>query len=326
MEFPCELREQIEKKTEKIPLSVMKDIAAELTEKYSKSDRMGKSFINSEKEACVYAAVRMPATFGAVSAALSYALEMWNGDIKSVADVGAGTGAASWAFERLTDASSFTCIERERVMRAIGSEFMISSGTSLSSSVWMNSDIIVDPVGVKADAVVSSYVLNELPAKQMENVIEKLWNAAEKLLLIVEPGTPDGFNVIKMARKQLLKNGAHIIAPCTFEGKCSMADNDWCHFTCRVARSRLHKLIKSADVPYEDEKFSYIAFCRDEMQYNDRIHRILRHPDVKKGCIGFELCGSDGIFRTNVTKKDGETFKAARKAQCGDVIDIVRKA
>ena len=37
---------------------------------------------------------------------------------------------------------------------------------------------------------------------------------------------------------------------------------DWCHFTQRLPRSRAHKQIKEADVPFEDEKFSYVALTR----------------------------------------------------------------
>ena len=37
---------------------------------------------------------------------------------------------------------------------------------------------------------------------------------------------------------------------------------DWCHFTQRLPRSRAHKQIKGAELPFEDEKFSYVALTR----------------------------------------------------------------
>ena len=65
--------------------------------------------------------------------------------------------------------------------------------------------------------------------------------------------------------------------------------DDWCHFTCRVPRSQLHKLLKQGDAPYEDEKFAYLALAKSET--NKPEARILRHPKIAKGRITLELCG-----------------------------------
>ena len=37
---------------------------------------------------------------------------------------------------------------------------------------------------------------------------------------------------------------------------------DWCHFTQRLPRSRAHKQVKGAELPFEDEKFAYVALTR----------------------------------------------------------------
>ncbi len=319
MEFPNILREEIEKRTDRLSVSAMKNMVQSMTERYKNHSGNGKSLVNTDEEAAVYAAVRMPATFGAVSAALSYTLELWDGQINSVIDAGAGTGAASWAFAGLTEASEYTCIECEPVMRKLGKELMADSEYQLSSAVWKPGNIVKEPVEDKADAVVASYVLNELEEKDIDAAAVKLWNAASKLLLIVEPGTPAGFSVIRRIRQKLLELGANIVSPCVCD-ECGMADDDWCHFTCRVARSRLHKLLKGGDVPYEDEKFSYIAFSRTKStDVHDRL-RIIRHPEVQKGYIKLRACTDKGICDMKVTRKDGERFKCARKSACGDIL------
>lgn len=319
MEFPDILREEIAKRTDGLSVQFMKDTVHKLTERYKNSSGRGQSLICSEEEAVVYSAVRMPATFGAVSSALSYTLELWRETIDSVIDAGAGTGAASWAFNELTGASGYVCIENEPAMRKIGKKFMSKSVPSLESATWIERNIVTDRIYERADAVVASYVLNELNPCNIDIVSDKLWDAAEKLLLIVEPGTPCGFRVIKRVRERLLDRGAHIIAPCTCN-RCTMDDNDWCHFTCRVARSQLHKLLKGGDVPYEDEKFSYIAFSRSDIVTDCGKSRILRHPVIQKGFVGLHACTKEGIRDIKITRKDGELFKRARKSGCGDLI------
>ena len=161
-------------------------------------------------------------------------------------------------------------------------------------------------------------MINEIKLQDREIVFDRLWNMADKMLLIVEPGTKEGFEVISHAREYFLAGGLHIAAPCTHENKCGLDKDDWCHFSVRVARSRIHKLIKEADVPYEDEKFSYIAIVKDDVTSDGM--RILRHPDIRKGNIGLRVCDSQGIRNTIITKKDGELFKKARKSSAGDII------
>ncbi len=52
-----------------------------------------------------------------------------------------------------------------------------------------------------------SYVLGELAEKDRMRALEKCWNAAGTLLLIVEPGTPVGAAHLRQMREALKKNG-----------------------------------------------------------------------------------------------------------------------
>lgn len=162
--------------------------------------------------------------------------------------------------------------------------------------------------------------MNEMAKKDRQFVLDNLWAATNEMLLIVEPGTPAGFSVLKDTRDYLLSKGAHIVAPCPHENECRLAEDDWCHFTCRVQRSKTHKMLKDADVPYEDEKYSYMAFVKNEC--NRATARILRHPYIEKGQIGLEICSRKDNRSVQVKKKDGKLFKVARKAKHGDSIEI----
>ena len=119
----------------------------------------------------------------------------------------------------------------------------------------------------------------------------------------------------------LINKGGNVIAPCPNIVNCPIQENDWCHTTCRVARTKIHKLLKNGDVPYEDEKFSYIAVSKDSIDKED-FARVLRHPKIETGKITLQVCSNEGIIEKVVTKKDKELFKVARKASCGDRIKI----
>lgn len=211
----------------------------------------------------------------------------------------------------------------------------------LRKTEWLEMDLVKDgfaetirceegaadgtAAGSKADLVVSSYVLNELSGKDRILALQKLWAATAGVLLIVEPGTKEGFSVISGIRSYMLENaevtGAHLVAPCPHDGTCGLDPEDWCHFACRVQRSRLHKQIKDADVPYEDEKYAYIAFSRTPCAERAKA-RVLRHPYITKGQIDLRLCVADAIQDVTVRKRDGELFKKAKKSKQGDSLEL----
>ncbi len=299
----------------------LKKAAAAVSERYMTESGSGKRLVVSEIDAAVYAVMRMPATYCAVLSALGYTQEVTGGfdDITSVLDAGAGTGAAEWALRSAgVMPQEMICLEREAAMSRLGQKFASYDPVLEQRMKWISRDISRGLDGYKADMVISSYMLNELTGEVRKRTVSALWESAGKILLLVEPGTPVGYDNLMQAREQLLAFGAHIAAPCPHEDKCRLEKDDWCHFTVRVQRNRLHKMLKNADAPYEDEKFCYMAFTRDS--FIKCSSRILRHPVTEKGRITLSLCsGSENTVKT-VTKKQGEDYRLARKAKCGDGI------
>ena len=321
MELPFALKAAIEEKCAAHPTADLIAAARNISERYRNESGHGKRLLTEDVEALSYAVVRMPATFGAVSTALRHTLDCFDAPIATVLDVGAGTGAATWAVhEALDGEATFTCLEREEAMIRLGSGLM-AEDEALSRVRWVRHDLSAIPVGQEADLVIASYALNELSEDKRAEVLRSLWDCAEKLLVIIEPGTPVGFAQLRKARETLIALGGHVAAPCVHQGECPLPAEDWCQFTVRVARSRLHKLLKGGDVPYEDEKFSYLAVAKESARPAEC--RILRHPQKESGRITLRLCMQEGIQDKVVTKKQGELFKRARKADSGDAFPIV---
>ncbi len=315
MELPIEFKNVTESLTTHIPLKKLISAANTISERYRNGSGAGKSLITNETEAAAYAVMRMPGTIGASGSAMQYAAEKISEEIYTMLDVGAGTGACCWAAaEVFPDIEKITCLERENAMLSFGKKLM-SEGDFPIECNWLDCDITCN-FNQKADLVTASYVMNELTAENRHKLTAALWNATEKLLIIIEPGTPVGFANIKAIRQQLIDSGAIIVAPCPHNQKCQLSDDDWCHFTARVSRTKLHKQLKGGEVPYEDEKFTYIAAAKINAEPCKA--RILRHPKIESGKITLKLCSSEGIAERMVTKKDGPLFKKARKSDCGD--------
>lgn len=324
MDLPLALKLALEELTEENQTAQLYEDAQNISSRYRNQSGKGERLLTADSEALAYAAVRMPATFGAVSAALSEVLELWGEKPAALLDVGAGTGAASWAADALLELSSVVCAEREEAMRHTGQALMQVGSPALQNAKWRACDltqegfaqqVLVDSTG-KPELVIASYVLNELTEDTRKKAALQLWELTGGMLLLVEPGTPEAFRQLSGIRTLLVEAGAFLAAPCPQDRACPLAEGDWCHFTCRVMRSRLHRYLKDGAAPYEDEKFSYLAFTRTPCRRAEA--RILRHPRISPGVVSLKLCTGQGLAACEVRKRDGAQFKAARKAKCGD--------
>ena len=311
MQLPSEIKTAAEETAAGFAHGDIAKAAESISARYRQERADGFRIVTKAAEAAAYAVTRMPATFAAVSSALEHTLQCCGADISSAADIGARTGAGAIAVRELLDGvTTMHCYEREPEMRALGRKLA-------ENAEWFELDMISGELPRSYDLIMLCYALNELSAADRDKVTSRLWEHTGKLLLIVEPGTPAGHAGIMRARELLIQSGAVIAAPCPTCAPCRLDTDDWCHFTARAARSKLHKQLKGGDAPYEDEKFSYIAAVRGDCTPCER--RILRHPQISPGFIDMRVCTADGISDIKVTKKSAD-FKKARKSDCGDSI------
>ena len=314
------VRLSAEQEAQKYDLSKLKAEAENLSSSYLTAERTGKSFIEGDISAAVYSAMRMPATFCAISSALEETLKSVKLDGEyTLLDIGTGTGSAVMATDHLLNIKKAVCFERETSMQKAAERHFAAFGGISGDIEWVCDDIRKTESFPKSDIVTASYVFNELPINEGIKLAEKLWNSADKLLLIVERGTPAGYKLISEIRKMLIHFGARIAAPCGGNYDCPLKPDDWCHFTCRVERSRLQKILKRGDAPYEDEKFCYIAVSKENV---NPAPRVLRHPKISAGKIEFPLCSGGEIKNVICTKKNKDLWKATRKTKSGDSFDL----
>lgn len=321
MNIPVELQQAIDALlTDKDSNKIRNDVS-NICRKYKYEIGQGKRLVKTVDEVIAYAVARMPATCSAVYQVLSYMNELYKEPISSLLDFGSGTGAVSWAANEIFLLSSITCVEREKYMIDVARKISSFGCATMKNTKWIHASITSKLQLEKNDLVTAAYMMNELEESEKRLFLEVLWNSANKVIVIIEPGTTIGYQNIMKAREYFISEGANIIAPCTHNGVCALEKGDWCHFSCRLQRNKLQRYVKGGDAPFEDEKFSYIVVTKSHIEEN-KCSRIIRHPLINKGYISVKVCSDAGVNAVKVTSKNKEAYKSMKKADWGDLVTI----
>jgi ribosomal protein RSM22 (predicted rRNA methylase) len=300
--------------------AALRRATARLVEVYRSGAPPSSQVLADPVAAAAYAAYRMPATHAALARALGEADALGAlAGIRSLVDVGGGTGAALWAVaEAVPGLERATVLDGSADALALGRRLAGYGPPVVAAAGWAPVELATRPTLPAADLAVVSYVLGELAEDRRADLVDAAIDAAG-LVLVVEPGTPRGFAAVLAARDRLVAAGWHLVAPCPHPGPCPVAARagDWCHFTARLDRSALHRRLKGGALGHEDEKFSYVLASREPLPHSEA--RVLRHPASRKGMVTLELCRSDGTAGPQiVTKRDRESYRRARDAAWGD--------
>lgn len=317
MELPALLRASVEDLVSGVPLGALQQASGRLSARYRAETLDGRMHLDAELAVKAYLATRLPATYAAVRTSFEATSEaLPDFAPSSILDIGAGPGTATWAaLDCWRSLDTATLVEASGPARDIGARL---AQTQNVKTHWLARDVTSSLEGVAAaELVTMSYVLDELPAAALAPLVARLWALATQCLIVVEPGTPAGWRRIVSLRAQLIEAGAHIVAPCPHAAPCPIQSPDWCHFSRKVARSRLHRLVKAADVPWEDEKFIYLAAARQPAP--TPLSRVLAPPRTASGQVRLKLCEPDGSASEKLfTKRDGPAFRSARRVDWGD--------
>jgi ribosomal protein RSM22 (predicted rRNA methylase) len=315
MELPPALRRAADLALEGVPLAALAAASQTLSRRYRGEVRDGRLHLGDDLTARAYLATRLPATYAALRASLD-AIAEWRPEFApaSLLDFGAGPGTALWAAQdRWPSLNDAMLVEASPAIRGLGE--ILAAECAVAHIAWSHALASETP----RDLVTLAYVLDELDPAACDDLVGRLWSLTADTFLIVEPGTPAGWRRILAARRFLLDAGAHPIAPCPHERDCPLVAPDWCHFSRRVARARLHRQAKGGAVPWEDEKYLYLAVSRHPGARASM--RVIAPAQKGSGKVELKLCLDTGEAKHRLfTRRDGDIFKAARRADWGDAL------
>lgn len=310
------LRTAIDVLLEDVPLSVLTAEFERMMRSY-RSETPGSDTLASADAVAAYLAYRMPATHASALAALAETrLAIPDLAPRRVVDVGGGTGSVGWAATQVFPTlAALTVADRSRTALDAGRRLAAHAPhQALRSAEWVHDPGLRTRPGTE-DLAVAAYVIGELPPDEREALVDRLAREAGTVVLI-EPGTPAGFDRIRKARRILADGGMSIAAPCPHDRPCPVPPDDWCHFSARFDRSALLRRLKGAEQGHEDEKYSYVAGTRRAVE--PATARVIRHPRYRKGLVGLDMCTvADGLVDIAVPRRD-EAYREARSVRWGD--------
>lgn len=239
MQLPPALRRAVEQELDGCDGGKLRAATARLTECYREGAAHGALSgkpvaLSNDEQRAAYLAVRLPATFAAAVAALSWTRESSGEEVGSVLDLGSGPGTALWAAAQVFPGlRTATAVERDAKLIEIARRLIAAADDqALPETSWVQGDLTKGdltrdltanvPEGAW-DLVVCSYALNELREDQRAGLIRAAWERTKKLLVVIEPGTKAGFANVLAVRTQLLAEGARLAAPCPNALACPMA-------------------------------------------------------------------------------------------------------
>jgi ribosomal protein RSM22 (predicted rRNA methylase) len=324
--LPPDIRAALQRLAEGQSRSALAGYISEQISEY-RGTSLPRTVAASAKDALGYALTRMPATYAAVGHALE-ALASASPEFapRTMTDAGCGPGTAALAAaQEFPELTEITLIDRNKPLLDMAENLLTATQNDRRHQRRLQDITQADAI-VPADLVVASYCLVEMPQELALATALSLWQAAGQALVLVEPGTPLGFQRLAAVRTALLSKGAHPAAPCTHANTCPMATGgteqqatNWCRTFVRVQRSRDHMMLKGGSLPYEDEPIAYLALTREPP--TARLpYRIVGRKAETKIAMTLPVCSEQGLETLVVASRDKARFKRFRKFDWGDAV------
>lgn len=264
-----------------------------------------------------YLAGRMLATFGVINSVLHELIHLGIEPPKSLVDLGAGPATVAFAAAEMFKLESVSLFEKEKTFRDLALRLAESASVdSITNATWVMENLKAQVSFASSDLITASYALGEMDTDEALRIAKAAFCAANIALVVIEPGTPKGFELVRTIREHLLSHGAFVAAPCAHQKACPMQGKDFCHFSHRLVREQFHRDIKGASLPYEDEKYAYVVFTKTPV--TPYAGRIVKKPLLGSGHVTLDICTDGRIARTIVSRSQKMFYKRARDTTWGD--------
>jgi ribosomal protein RSM22 (predicted rRNA methylase) len=321
-DLPPLLRLAADRLLEGVARKGLAERAGKISDAY-RAGRTSAAVVKDGDDATAYVLARLPATYAACARAFDETARIAPDFAPtSLLDAGAGPGGAAWAaLETWPSLARARLLDSNRAFLDMSAALAAEAPAVLRDAARLRADLAAPDAWPRAELVIASYALAEIAPPRQAAMVEALWAACDGVLILVEPGTPDGWRRILAARDGLIGSGAELLAPCPHALACPIVAPDWCHFVQRLPRSRDHRLAKGGELPFEDEKFIYLAAARPGIATTARTARVLAPPRTAKPAITLKLCTPEGAAELRaVPRRDKPAFAVARRLDWGDAL------
>lgn len=126
-----------------------------------------------------------------------------------------------------------------------------------------------------------------------------------KNVLIIEPGTKEHFARLKSLKEQFQKYDWHTHFPCPTDGKCPMAEDNWCHF--RINRFMLpfiQRMSSAAGRRNHNHNFTSFLISKHNNDFNEQNWRVLSaNRKVKRTSIRY-ICNGKKMIEAVLNRKE----------------------
>lgn len=175
------------------------------------------------------------------------------------------------------------------------------------------------PVATPDTLLLVSHVINELPAAELDRLLELARTAGE--VIWVEAGThADSRRLIEV--RERLRDVFTPIAPCTHAARCGMLTTEnaphWCHHFARPPSAifqdaRWAEFAREIGIDLRSVPYSFLVLARAPAMAPG-YSRIIGEPREAKGYAKVLSCQAEGVAEFILQKRDvPELFRAVRK-------------